>query len=136
MAVFASVSVAARVTFVENFYKRVHCGCCDALIGLLGLVGCDPAIDLHVLGTRANCARTCHSTFLYMCSNFVERSEDSLPTQLLLANTTAPGPCFDVLCCAVFVTVYVTVCQEYYSLDGQSKWANLGYVCCFFLFFL
>jgi hypothetical protein len=26
--------------------------------------------------------------------------------------------------------------QEYYSLDGQSKWANFGYVCCFFLFFL
>lgn len=25
---------------------------------------------------------------------------------------------------------------EYYSLDNQSKWANLGYVCCFFLFFL
>jgi len=25
---------------------------------------------------------------------------------------------------------------EYYSLDGQSKWANFGYVCCFFVFFL
>jgi hypothetical protein len=26
--------------------------------------------------------------------------------------------------------------QEYYSIDGQSKWANFGYVCCFFAFFL
>jgi hypothetical protein len=26
--------------------------------------------------------------------------------------------------------------QEYYDVQGQNKWANLGYVCCFFLFFL
>jgi len=25
---------------------------------------------------------------------------------------------------------------KYYGLDGQSMWANLGYVCCFFIFFL
>lgn len=25
---------------------------------------------------------------------------------------------------------------EYYGVAGQSKWANLGYVCCFFIFFL
>jgi len=26
--------------------------------------------------------------------------------------------------------------QEYYGIAGQSMWANLGYVCCFFVFFL
>lgn len=36
----------------------------------------------------------------------------------------------------LLLLVLLLLLQEYYGIAGQSKWANLGYVCCFFVFFL